>query len=233
VDRRLFYVPLDAGNYGQLKDVQGLTAMRDDKVYDPAVGTADRGVGKLMLEPQRTHWDRIVRDVGTSVLASAKTEPVTLAVVAMNTAMAAELDQILTRKLIGPTLQELLDAYGLAFTDVKQRYHDTAFAWQPFGTERTVLDLMEAMRVEANARMKEQPEYWFRWDPWDLLETVRGVKSYQELRDSMQRLAKGPFALVVDPKCSRTSAPTPSASSRSSSRSRLRCSPRSTRCTSI
>jgi hypothetical protein len=197
--RTLFYVPLDASEYGPLEDVQALVEMRKAQVYDPSAQVPDRGVGKLSADPQRTYWERIVRDVGTAILASSATEAVTLAVVAMNDEMASELDQFLHKRLIGPTLQDLLGAYGLALADVKTRYHQSAFDWQPFGTEQTVVDLMEEIRVEANARLKGQREYWFHWDPWDLLETVRGAGSHPELRDSLGRLGDRPFALVVDP----------------------------------
>ncbi|MGH9719149.1 MAG: toll/interleukin-1 receptor domain-containing protein [Bryobacteraceae bacterium] len=199
IERKFFYVPLDASDYGQLKDVQALFAVRTHNIYDPSEGVEDRGVNKLKGELERTLWDRLVRDIGSDVLARMRGQPITLAVVAMNADMATELDAILSRRLIGPTLQEVLDAYALTLADVKKRYHETAFNWQPFGNEQTIIDLMEDMRVAANARLKGQPEFWFRWDPWDLLETVRGVASHQQLRDALDRLATVPFALVVDP----------------------------------
>ena len=52
--RRLFYVPLDASDYGYLKDVQGSVTIRDGEIYDASPAVADRGVSKLVDEPHRS-----------------------------------------------------------------------------------------------------------------------------------------------------------------------------------
>jgi hypothetical protein len=201
--RRLFYVPLDASDYGFLKDVQGSVAMRDSKVYDPAL--EDRGVSKLSQEPYRTRWADIVRDIGMSVEESETTEPVTLAVFAITASMTNMLETFLDERTVpGPTLNELLKASNLSLATVKTRYHENAFAWQPFrteqpGTERTIVDLMEDLRVEVNANLSLQPEYKFHWKMCDLLDEVRKTtndKMLQTLLD--ERLGRGPAVLMID-----------------------------------
>jgi hypothetical protein len=201
--RRLFYVPLDAGDYGYLKDLQGSVAIRDSKIYDP--GVDDRGVSKLNDPAHLSRWVAIVDAIGMSAEESQTTQPVTLAVFAITSKMTNMLALFLDERTVpGPTLNELLKASNLSIDTVRQRYHENALNWQPFrteqpGTDRTIVELMQDLQVEVNANLNLQPEYKFHWKTCDLLAEVSSTaddKGLQRVLD--RRLGSGPALLVID-----------------------------------
>jgi hypothetical protein len=203
--RRLFYVPLDASDYGYLKDTQGLMPLRDSKIYDPMPAVTDRGLSKLSEEPHQSAWTKIVNEIGMSVEEAHITQPVTLAVFAITSKQTKMLEQFLDERTVpGPTLNELLKASGLSFETVSKRYHEDALSWQPFltdqpGTERTIVDLMVDLNVEVNANLSLQPQYKFRWKMCDLLAEVTATANGSELgRLLNDRLGSGPALLMID-----------------------------------
>jgi hypothetical protein len=194
-ERRLFYIPLE-GEYGPLEAIQGFADLRQYKTYSATA--EDRGLSNLEINPHRGEWARIVGIIGDTVLAAEPTQPIKLALLVMNEDDA----KFLINSLLGfsppggPTLQDFLDAVGLTAAAAKKRYGKNAFSWRPFGTAKTIIDLMEDLRETTNRSLKE---YRFHWIPWDLVATAREVKSDVVFREHLDRLAEGPSAVVVDP----------------------------------
>src|SRR5262249_47028155 len=157
-------IPLE-GQYGPLEAKQGFAELRRHQTYAP--DTQDRGVAKLDSAPHRDEWRHIVRTIGDTVLGAERTQPVNLAVLVMDKTNVDLIDHFLDERPVpGPTLNELLTTAGLTIAKVKARYGDNAFAWTPFGTAQTIIDLMENLRVVVNRGL--DPKYHFHWVPCDL-----------------------------------------------------------------
>jgi len=192
--RQTFYIPLE-GQYGPLELIQGFPELRRQKAY--AADAPDRGISRLASGAERDEWRRTVRIIGDKVLASESTQPINLALLVMNRATRDLVDPFLNvRTGPEPTLQEFLSAANLDLTVVKQRYGDNAFGWQPYGPGRTVVDLMEELRVTVNRNLPD--EYRFHWVPSDLMETALQAQDEIAFRQSLDRLAAAPSAVVVD-----------------------------------
>ena len=218
--RTLFYVPLQ-GSHPPLEALQGFAELRKLKVYDPT--RAGYGTERLAETAIRLEWQRMLRKIGDACMASYATQPVTLAILAMNTSIVNKLDADFdTDGLVpGPSLKVLLlnldanppavaagatsaqrtateDARAVQLLqDLKTRYGSTALEWLPFRTQETVVDFMEQLRVEANARLL--PEFRFHWVPKDLYaEIARPGTSPEDLRKYLEDLAATPSVIIVD-----------------------------------
>jgi hypothetical protein len=196
--RTLFYVSLEPGiDYGGLVDIQGFPDFRG--VYNPN-DDPDRGIAGLAAGPASQNWRRMIGSIGNTVLASQTTQPITVALLVMTKATTGLVDPFLDLSLGGPTLNQFLQSVDLTLDQAKARYGDTAFSWQPFGTNRTVIDLMEDVREMANAKLPAA--YRFHWRPTDFVESVTNAAEASG-RAGLQRLVEslsdGPSVVVTDP----------------------------------
>jgi hypothetical protein len=195
--RKLFYVPLQ-GAYGPLEQSQGFPDFK--AVYSSTA--ADRGVGSLADSPHKNNWQRLLRMVGDTVLDSESTQPVQLAIVAMDSSnfrLAADLQD--TRLGPGPTLREFLGAYGITLQQAEMRYGANAFAWKPFGTGETIIELMETLRVATNKDLSEtyqSVDYNFHWVPSDFVGSAMATADESGLQAALNRLESGPSVVVID-----------------------------------
>jgi hypothetical protein len=194
VSRTLFYIPLE-GAYGPLEGTQGVEEFRRRATYDAAV--QDKGTSKLAAGSDRTEWIRLVRVIGDTFMRAHATQPVNLGLLVMNQKIADLLDPFFTIKAgPEPTLQELLGPLGLSLQDAKDRYGADAFAWRPFGTAETVIDLLEEVRVDANSHLNEHS---FHWVPFDLLDLAMTSANGDAARKKFQDFAQMPSLVVIDP----------------------------------
>jgi hypothetical protein len=194
-ERKLFYIPLE-GQYGPLEQLQGFVELRRRGTYSST--TADRGLSHLDSDLHRAEWHRLVRIIGDTVLSTELTQPITLALLVMNQTITKYLDPLLDiENPGGPTLKQFLDAFGLTLTHAKTRYGADAFSWHPFGTTKTIVELMEDVRELANRNLNRQ--YQFHWMPWDFVQTTLEAKDPVEFRNILERLAATPSAVVIDP----------------------------------
>jgi hypothetical protein len=194
--RTLFYIPLE-GEYGPLGSNQALTDLRDQhKAYDPAA--PDLGLSKLANEPVRKSWNRIIQTIGDTMMNAIPVQLVTLAIVALNDTQVGKLDQNLNDKsALEPSLQELLNGIDLTLPQAKARYGATAFEWKPYGTPKTVIDILQEIRMETNSKLST--EYWFEWKPLDLILEVKNAATQGQLDNIFLGLSAGPSIVVVDP----------------------------------
>ena len=209
--RTLFYVPLE-GQHPPLEGTQGFADLRKLGVYDAA--RAGRGTERLGEQAVSVEWVRMLRQIGDACLASYATQPVTLAILAMNSGIVGRLDAEydIDGPVPGPTLKAVLlkldsaprppgvddDTRALQLLqNLKARYGQTAFDWCPFGTQETVIDFMERLRMEANARLL--PEYRFHWVVKDLYaELTRPGITLEEHKKFLEDLPAAPSVVVVD-----------------------------------
>jgi hypothetical protein len=193
--RRLFYVPLESKiDYGSLTVLQGIPDFQG--VYDPA--KPDRGLGGLEAKPASDNWSRMIRLIGDTVIADQATQRVTLALLVMVTKTVGQIDQVLNETLFGgPTLNKFLQSIGLTVEQAKARYGDTAFSWRPFGTEKTIIDLMEDVREMANRRLGAT--YRFHWRPIDFVEEIKTATGWDASKRWIDSLSEGPSVVVTDP----------------------------------
>jgi TIR domain-containing protein len=194
VKRKLFYIPLE-GDYGAyLEQRQSLTEMRDLSTYDPNV--PDRGTAKLETTPHREAWWRIVRIIIDAAQSAETTQPVNLAVLVTTT---SNIDGLDTNRPggPGPTASQYLVAASLTLGQAKARYGQTAFDWTPFGSGRTVIELMEELRLIVNGGLASP--YRFHWVKYDLLsELVPFTNDYNGMCRWLERLAERPTIIIVD-----------------------------------
>jgi TIR domain len=195
--REIFYMPLQQNEaYGPLEAIQGLADLRQYGSYAP--NADDRGVSNLETEPHRGEWNRIVGVIGDTVLAAEAMQPIKLALLVLTEANVNRLDALIDDKVPGgPTLRDFLTAIGLTLDQVKQRYGPNAFSWRPFGTDRTIIQLMEDVRESANRNLA--PEYWFHWVPCDFFQQAMEAKDHTAFQNLADGLAKAPSAVVTDP----------------------------------
>jgi hypothetical protein len=217
--RTLFYVPLQ-DKHSPLENAQGFADFRNLKVYDAA--KPGRGTERLSEPAVAVEWQRMLRQIGDACLASYATQPVTLAILAMNTAIVGWLDNEYASvgAVPGPTLKDVLlkldsatprppgiddDARAKQLLDcLKKRYGLTAFDWRPFGAQETILDFMERLRVEANAKLAADlvrllPDYRFHWVVKDLYaELTRPGITLEEYNRFLEDLPTNPSVVVVD-----------------------------------
>jgi TIR domain len=193
--RTLFYIPLEtAVDYGGLVDIQGFPDFRD--VYNPNV--SDCGIAGLGADPAGENWHRMIRSIGNTVLAGQASQPITLALMVMTTATKSLVDPFVNMRISnGPTLAEFLESMGLLLNEVKARYDDTAFTWRPFGTRKTIMDLMEDVRETAIRNLGEP--YRFHWKPMDFVKAWSTVPDEAANRRLIESLSEGPSVIVTDP----------------------------------
>jgi hypothetical protein len=193
--RTLFYIPLEPGiDYGRLVDIQGFPQFRG--VYDP--NAADRGIAGLATAPASENWSHMVRDIGNAVLTGRASQAITLALMVMTKDTTAFDDPVLNLKVKnGPSLNQFLGSVGLTVADAKKRYGDTAFAWHPFGTGKTIIDLMEDVREMAIRNLGEP--YRFHWNPIDFVEAWRNVPDEAANQRLIHSLSDEPSVVVTDP----------------------------------
>lgn len=194
--RTLFYVPLE-GDYGPLGSNQALTDLRDQhKTYDPAA--PDLGLSKLLNEPVRKSWNRIIQTIGDTMMKAIPVQLVTLAVVALNDALLDDLDHNLKDKMaFEPSLQEFLNGIDLTLAQAKARYGASAFEWKPYGTAKTVIDVLQEIRMETNSKLSK--EHWFEWKPVDLILAIQNTVDDFQFFNIIRGLSAGPSIVVVDP----------------------------------
>jgi hypothetical protein len=192
--RKMFYLPLE-GEYGAyLEKRQSLTGMRDLATYDPNV--PDCGTAKLESTPHREAWLRILRIIIDTAQSAETTQPINLAVLVTTDSNIEGLDPNRPAGP-GPTVTEYLAAAGLTIEEAKKRYGATAFDWTPFGSKRTVIELMEELRLVVNRGLP--PLYRFHWVKYDLLhELVPFTNDYNEMRRWLEQLTERPTIIMVD-----------------------------------
>jgi hypothetical protein len=194
--RKLFYIPLEAGvEYGGLVELQSFPAFRG--VYDPAA--ADRGISGLDHDPASVNWHGAVRDIGEAVLSGQASQPITLALFVMTKDTTRYVDSFLDLNLGGsPTLNQFLQSVGLTLDQAKERYGDTALSWRPFGTAKTIIDLMEDAR-EMVGRRKADATYRFYWKPIDVVSTAMKMPDQAASQRLFESLSESPSVVVTDP----------------------------------
>jgi hypothetical protein len=193
--RTLFYIPLEPGiDYGGLVDIQGFPQFRG--VYDP--NAADRGIGGLATDPASENWYHMVRNIGNAVLAGRPSQPITLALMVMTAATTAFVNPVLNLKVSnGPSLNQFLNSLGLTVAQAEARYGPTAFDWHPFGTRKTIIDLMEDVREMAIRNLGEP--YRFHWKAIDFVEAWVAAPDEAANRKLLQNLSDEPSVIVTDP----------------------------------
>ncbi|MEA2758059.1 MAG: hypothetical protein QOH65_672 [Methylobacteriaceae bacterium] len=193
--RTLFYIALEAGvDYGELVDVQGFPDFRG--VYDP--NAADCGISSLSAGPASENWHRMIGSIGNAVLAGQVSQAITLAMMVMTTATTRFVDSLLdVRSAGGPSLNEFLQSVGLTLDEAKARYADSSFFWRPFGTVKTIVDLMEEVREIAIRNLGDS--YRFHWEPLDFVETWRNAPDEAANRRLIESLSERPSVIVTDP----------------------------------
>ena len=194
--RTLFYIPLESGiDYGGLVDVQGFPDFRG--VYKPN-GDPGRGIAGLDTAPASDNWHRMVGAIGNSVIASQSSQPIKLALMVMTSVTTAFSDPIIDWKVSdNPSLREFLGSVGLPLDQAKARYGGTAFSWRPFGTSKTIIDLMEDVREMAIRNLGEP--YRFHWKPIDFVEAWKAAPDEAANRRLIESLSEEPSVIVTDP----------------------------------
>jgi hypothetical protein len=194
--RRLFYIPVEQNvHYGGLVNVQGYSDFIG--VYDPNAA-ADRGASGLDQEPAASNWRRMIGSIGDTLLGDQATQPITLALMVMTQSTCSFVDPFLDLKVSNaPSLREFLQSVGLTLDDAKTRYGETAFSWRPFGTTKTIIDLMEDVRETAIRSLGES--YRFHWQPMDFVEKWRTAPDQNASRRLVESLSEGPSVIVTDP----------------------------------
>jgi hypothetical protein len=198
VNRRLFYVPLEAGvDYGGLVDIQGFPDFQT--VYKPKTQAPDTGISSVASNPERDLWVRMVGAIGHRILDDQKTKPITLVLLVMTTANKDNIDLFLNLRLskYSPTLSELLQSLNLTLGQAKSRYDDTAMTWRPFGTDKTIIDLMQDVReaVHRDLGIAEG----FHWKPLDLVDEVKNAADIPARDRLIESLSVGPSVVITDP----------------------------------
>jgi hypothetical protein len=193
--RKLFYIALETDvDYGGLVDLQGFPDFRG--VYNPTA--ADRGIAGLTAEPASENWHRMVRGIANAVLEGQASQPITLALLVMTKDTMRHIDPFLDIRLPdGPTLNQFLQSVDLTLDQAKRRYGDTAFSWRPFGTDRTIIDLMEDVRETANRNLGAA--YRFHWVSDDFVASLGNAGGRTAIRDLVESLSAGPSVVVTDP----------------------------------
>lgn len=196
-ERKLFYVPLE-GAFGPLELTQGFPDFKP--VYSSSA--ADRGLGGLKDSPHSDNWRRLLRLVGDTILASKATQPVQLAVVAMNEVNFKFAEALQNEPLgAGPTLNEFLTAYGLTLEQARARYAANAYAWKPFGGSSTIIELMEELRALTHRDLYaayQSSQYNFHWVPIDFVQSSLETRDETALQRVLGRLDSGPSVVAVD-----------------------------------
>jgi hypothetical protein len=196
--RTLFYVPLQAGvNYGGLVDLQGFPDFWG--VYRSRDKALDTGISGLAADPERRLWNRMIGAIGHTIFDAENTTPITLALLVMTNANKNDIDQFLDRRFYknAPTLSELLQSVNLTLDEAKSRYGDTAMAWRPFGTDKTIIDLMQDVRELVHRDLGEADP--FRWEPMDFVEQMQ-MASDTSARDRLiEGLSARLSVVITDP----------------------------------
>jgi hypothetical protein len=194
--RRPFYIPMEQGvDYGPLTPYQGFPEFQT--TYSK--NTPDRGISELNGQA-RLDWDRMIGIIGNAVLDDQATQSITLALLVMtNDSQTGTdlLDRILNVKVSGdPSLNEFLQSVGLTIDQAKARYGDTALSWRPFGTDKTIIDLMEDVREIAG---RNDEAHRFHWRPVDFIDEAKKVPNEAAFRKLLESLSAGPSVVVTDP----------------------------------
>jgi len=200
--RRPFYIQLQHDvAYGPLTTYQGFPDFQ--KAYEDYAGKNPKapndGIAELDAQAG-LHWDRMVGMIGNAVLEDQADQPIALALVVMTndpkrgTVLLDPLADISDSG--GPSLNEFLQSVGLSLDDAKRRYGASAFDWRPFGTPKTIIDLMQEVREVAAQNL--DADHLFHWRPIDLL--AEGMKATEPtFRRLVEDLSKGPSIVVTDP----------------------------------
>jgi TIR domain len=193
--RRLFYVPVEQGiDYGGLVDLQSFPEFRG--VYDPAKD--DRGIAGLDSDAARENWRRMIGSIGDTVLSDQATQPITLALLVMTKTTIGQIKHVVDERIFGgPTLNEFLQSVGLTVDRAMARFDNAAVSWCPFGTNKTIIDLMEEVREMANQNLGEG--HRFHWVPIDFVESMRTAPDRAAGRRLLDGLSDAPSVVVTDP----------------------------------
>jgi hypothetical protein len=177
------------GAYPGANALQGFPALA--AAYDP--NATDRGISNLSAGQPQLEWRRMIQQIGDAIVGTNGAKPVIAAIAATNARLVPLLDQIrgLAQSQDGPTLDDFLQRYGLDWNGVRDRYGPRATDWRPYGGPETIVDLLEDLRVKANARL--DPAYWFRWEYADIAAPDPTFAAKKRL------LHKLPSVVLIDP----------------------------------
>lgn len=191
--KQIFYFPLDS-THSPSNYLQGFTSVLDAHAYQ--AGVPDLGNSSLDSNAAlRRDWDRNIRQLGDAILSKEGTQPIVLAVLAIE---AGWLPDLLRPSRLGPLhdVKHYLEAIGIQWADLASRYGSTAFEWQPFGSGVNIIDLVENRRVSTNATLGPNQ---FHWRPMDLLREFLALPDEAALKRKMEELSAQPSVVVVDP----------------------------------
>jgi hypothetical protein len=198
--RRPFYVQLQHDvAYGPLTTYQGFPdfqkAYEDYALQNP--GTPNHGIDHLDAQAS-LNWDRMVRTIAGTVVKGRASQAVTLALVVMTNATQAFANPTLSlRGARYPTLSQFLTSVGLTVPAAQARYGATPFEWRPFGSTKTIIDLMEDVRETAIKNLGET--YRFNWEPIDFVQEWTAAPDEAADRKLMQSLLDKPSVVITDP----------------------------------
>ena len=140
----------------------------------------------------------MIRIIGDDVLAAEPTMPIKLGLLVMSRNNSRFIDPFVDIPVgPGPMLREVLNDAGLSLEQIKERYGDNAFSWTPFGPGRTIIDLMEELRVKVQ-QYPFKSEHRFHWEPHDLVEELSSIKNESDFRRCVDEFGTKPSAVIVD-----------------------------------
>jgi len=201
---RPFLIQLDVDKYPGLETQQNypqLNLKEEKKIYREDL--EDRGVARLALDLNISRWNEIVTGIGGEIFKDKKTQPVGLAVLCTYKANVNELDKILDTppRAFSSTLRQFLDGIGLNLQAVKDRYGEATFDWKPFGTNKTIEDLMKELQVLVNSKLPDA-KYQFHFHPIHLVPNTKDDAeklNREEFKKRVQFLIDNPSIVLIDP----------------------------------
>jgi hypothetical protein len=176
------------GSFAPNEDVQSFPGLAS---YYRSADT-DRGVSNLTGAAAALEWNRVIRFIGDACLDARGMQRIIAAIAAVRTSYVAMMDATRTfpQTVSGPSLDEFLNRYGLDWDQVRGWYGADAREWRPFGGTRTITELLDDLRVQANTRLNRAD--WFQWDPVDLTTLFRPGPTPSE------SLLKQPSIVILD-----------------------------------
>jgi hypothetical protein len=193
VDRKLIYIPLQ-GRRPNLESLQGYPDIRELGIYDKDESQLDQAT----KDKYSAAWTRIVNGIIDDVTSDQNTDTIPLALLTIGQNEFSQINpddpQVLT-----PLTKLLAKLSPLDYAQLQARYGATPRDWRPFGGESSIMDLLDAVRININNTLTLNNQKPIRWEITDFADIRIREEDTPTIRQVVAKLNSTFSFLLIDP----------------------------------